>query len=64
MAAAEGTAGMLMLDVLMTRFGLRSWLFFLDLAIFVVLEVPGFSGGRMGDASRDGLGDVDVERGV
>ena len=64
MAAAEGTVGMLMFDVLVTRLGLKSWLFFLDLDNFIVLAVPGLRGGRTGDTSRDGRGDADVERGV
>ena len=61
MAAAEGTAGKVIPAVPGARCGLNSWLFFLDLDGLDVLTVPGFSGGRIGEVSREGFGDVGAD---
>lgn len=61
MAAAEGTVGTVIPDVPGARWGLSSWLFFLDLDGLDVLVVPGFSGGRIGEVSREGFGDVGTD---
>lgn len=49
------------------RLGLSSWLFFLDLDPFDGAALMGFGGRRMGDGSREGLGELlaeeDADRG-
>ncbi len=45
------------------RVGLISVLFVRDLNPLEPSEIPGFSGGRMGEASRDDLGEVKVDEG-
>lgn len=47
------------------RVGLRlmSVLFFRDLNPLEPSEIPGFSGGLMGEASRDGFGELSVDEG-
>ena len=57
MAAAEGIVDMLICGA---RCGLKSWLFFLDLDMLAALAVPGFCGGRMGEASRAACGEVKI----
>ena len=57
MAAAEGIVGMLLCGA---RWGLKSWLFFLDLDMLAVLAVPTLCGGRMGEASREVWGEVKI----
>lgn len=57
MAAAEGIVGTRSAEVLCGRLGLISWLFFRDLVAFELDVMPGLSGGRIGDVSRDGFGD-------
>lgn len=60
-AAADGTVGIC--DALV-RVGLMSVvLFFRDLNPLEPSEVPGFSGGRMGEASQEGFGELNVEDG-
>lgn len=61
MAAAEGTVGRLTAAVPGARCGLNSWLFFLDLDGLEVPTIPGLSGGRIGEVSREGFGDVGAD---
>ena len=58
MAAAEGTVGTIDPEALGARLGLSSWLFLRDLVGLELVTVPGLSGGRMGEVSRDGFGEV------
>lgn len=62
-AAAEGTEGIVDPEPLGLRLGLKSWLFLRERGPFVVDEGPGFTCGRIGDVSREGLGEfvVDVD---
>ena len=66
MAAADGTEGIFEPDTLGARMGLKSWLFFLDLAIREPVVAADLRGGRVGEASREGRGefaaDEDAER--
>lgn len=61
MAAAEGTAGMRSAEVLCGRLGLISWLFLRDRVPLVLDVMPGLSGGRTGDVSREGFGEVTAD---
>ena len=62
-AAAEGTVGMYDVPAPGGRVGLKSMLFFRDLSPLKPSEMPGISGGRVGEASRDGLGELAVDGG-
>lgn len=55
---------MLEADALGPRMGLRSWLFFLDLVARDPVVMPDLSGGRVGEPSREGRGDVAAEEGA
>lgn len=62
MAAAEGTVGKLAAEALWPRTGLKSWLFFLDLpAERVPIDTLDLKDGRIGEPSREALGDVLAE---
>lgn len=61
MAAAEGTVGTRCAEVLCARLGLSSWLFLRDLVTLELEVMPGLSGGRIGEVSREGFGDVTAD---
>lgn len=48
-------------EMLCARLGLMSWLFLRDLVTLALDMVPGLSGGRIGEVSREGCGEVAVE---
>ena len=50
-------------EVLLGRVGLRSVLFLRDLNPLKPSETPGLSGGRVGEGSRDDLGELKAEEG-
>ena len=58
-AAADGMVGIC--DALEGRVGLRSVLFLRDLNPLKPSEIPGLSGGLVGEGSRDDLGELKAE---
>ena len=63
MAAAEGTAGTIGPGSTGPRLGLKSVLFLRERGLLELAETPDLSGGRTGEVSRDGFGELaaDVE---